>query len=1185
MDPLNTQQENQLDFYGQEPIATEPLSPPSEPFNLGTEDKIETAELKAPNVTPEQLVQEAEKPSFGETLNANVRLSVPYNTIRRTHEAIQDAFTQQLEGESAYRALDDPLMNFAHPDDRPDLSSVKSHEQLSRGILDREEQREARRIREESGFWANMGANAIANAWTFILPGLAIESQITRGAGLLYGAGAAALSAGAEAVVEQGALYGLIETQTKEETAENVAAQTIVAGLFGGTIGLAVSIPGKEALRSAGASIKGFEQQFRVNNKGIIEAVEVVDKSNGTQKYLGDITDSTEPQGTPENPFPGRTVQGEGLHQEFSIKGFGPASPFIWTGANWARNPFLLAKESPSLTVQSVANDFYTSNFRLNKTAIDGITPQPSLQEIVNRAQGETIQTSDLINKAYNEYIGLTPKTVDSPTLTGLIRAPVQQAKNQLIRPGLMSKAEFNAELYRGIVADGHDDPFISAKAKQINEQSNKVISERLKEKGYSVPDSPYGAVNHLTRRYDNVGILADQPNKVATLEGWFGETNQQIAAIRAPIRELEEKIARLEKIPQESEAAAKLKFQLEEMNAQIQRNIDEGLYDASLLVSRNGKKELGQVLTKEQIQASAYKTFLNITQTAPDILAHQTASAIKSGTSAATLTEARVLLRKDLDLLDAGFLKTDVLQNISTKNIYAHRLIAVDDWFKKAGWDGQQNQKEYLTQLITNDYKVIQQQVIDKFAKKLAENPLDAEKIRLQQGRALLKIDKRKKLDTSIALTAYERISGAYELNNGTAIRNMRVLKKWGYATQLLANIIPGSNDIVSGIANHGLANYVTKGATPYLLDLATFWKGGNARFKAQMRHFAIGIETELAINGQKMANNLEYVGSMQRIEGALDVAARAGQVAGGAALLGDWARNINARVSVGMLIRDLKAWQKGKLSNRGVRRLQDGRFDPDRLIDGQKLGDVVLNEFNTHGERIGFANLPNVQLWGNAVAQQEVERLTKNEVNRVVFAGNNPASFPQGLDPHGIGSGFFMYMGYAFQAINNFTIPFLQNIKDPEKLQGVIALLAVSALHDPIRKIVRGEELTEEDFEPKSMLLKAIQNSGLTGAVGEYFNRLNAIFDFVPSLQTNKHKYHRTLGELVIGPAGSLAENTGNVSAALINNEWNKTDTARLQKIVPLLNLIWFRSELNNYVEQLDLPKTRANARALNE
>lgn len=1384
------------------------------------EDTQQTQSVKADGVSlslefpkPEN----PETPTFSETTSAHFHTSLLYDFYRRSSELVLN----KIDEDASYRALDDPAMSLAEPDDIGELSNSKSNAQLMRGIIDRATQRQARKTIETSGLLSNMGADLIANPWMYLLPVGEVKAAFTLGKGIAIGAGKVGAVVGAQAAAVEGAIYELEETRSGEDAAISAAAQTLVAGLIGGITGGLGSIPAKEYMRSVAASLKGYYQQFRVNEKGVVEALEVVDKSSGAQKYIGDVTNLEQgrraaptpptPQGSPENPFPGRSVEGESLHQEFEFKGFGPASPFIWVGSKLARNPVLLGKTSPSLTTQAVTNDFLTSNLRLNKTAIDGITQTPSLQELMAKADAENFITTQSIKDAYARYLGVDVKPEDSRIVAGLIRVPLGKAKNKFADMGKMTEEEFNKELYRAVVTGEHDDPFISSEAARLNRESNQVISERLKEAGYSLPNSPYGAVNHLSRRYDEPGIIGDQPNKVATLKGWFSETNEQIKEIQKPINELIEK-SRLSKDAGDLQAATNLDRQIRKLKQKLQDDIIQDKYDAQLLVGDKGmswdeiqqlkslrdpieiaKKELrsaetkrknmgtlkafsgldreklsklgntyfqdaaqdirelgrkrtlsklvayksetlksiqelkiekkqilsshkkwkmtgrlegieeeltqleeqriartevlnglreglkekyisdkdfisdleiseksankaqsaqnksdlsklrnsqqeayseilkarkklqaerdkinqgvadglipdslvrvtpqgnyrlrkinkgtrklGEILTDQQLYDSAYKTFTNITRLSPDQLSNQGSSAIKRGSAGSSLTEPRVLLRQDIDLIDAGFLRTDVAQALSMKNKAASRLLVMNEWMKKVGWDGQQDQKTYLAQLVANDYKQLQQNVIDKYAKKFEKYPEKTEQLKAQQSKALNKLAKRERLDVSINETAYNRLMGTYGLKDGDTIKAMRILKKWAASTQLLANIVPTTEDFVTGIYNHGLKNYMMEGPVVYLRNLANIYKNANARVKAQIRGMGIGIESEVAVNGERINDTLGYTGPMGKIEAPLDKLAKGGQILGLAAPASDFARRINGSISVNLLIKDLQKWQAGKISRRITRRFQDGRFDPDQIIDGKRLGDLILENFNAEGEIINGGYLLNQHLWKSAAASEEVDRIVRNEVGRTIFSGNNPASFPNELDPNGIASGFFMYMGHSFSTLNNFTIPFLQNLKDPQKFQGIIAIWALASIQDPLRKMMRGEELTDDDFDPWSMTVKALQNTQLLGAVGEYFTRLNAIFDIVPSAQTNKHKWHSTLGELIMGPGGALLQNTGEVSAALINNEWNKKDQAKLPKIIPWLNMWYLRQPYQDYTEELDIPRTRANARALNE
>lgn len=1093
--------------------------------------------------------QTLEAPTFNKAFMAGIEKdSFVYNNALTGLETVRRTLMGDFD--PSFDVFQPKYLSQVDPGDYSDISLSTSENDFYRRVARINQQKAARDTAHLGSGWAALAAG-VADGITNPFYMIPIAKGFRYAAGAKsFGSGAAraipSLAGGAAA--SESLLYSQQSTRTLPEVGINIAANTVLGAILGGTGNLLRTTNAKIYKDMFSSVAEGMDVKFRLSEKGEIEGLTIIDDSVGAMSTR-EIS-----------------LEGEGLHG-FDGEGVISASaPLFWLTGKLARNPVVLGLTSKSAAVRKFTNDAYDHNFVLAKNILHGEYAQVSLQNKIDTGITDMMRMQFDVERSYYEYLG-----IDASKEASII---LQDVKSKLAnKEGRLTNSEYKSALYYAVVTgEQHADPHINSKAKHLNDTYNKPIDEELGTLGYiGLGESPYGAVNHLSRMYDNRGIMADRTNKRAWLTEKYNQTNNDIVEFTRNLRDLKESKAPKERIETEE--------------LRLQKEIDSGKFDKKYLIEEGGKLRFRKILeSRAEIEAAADDTIDTILGMSEEQLYSRMVEAMGANGANRNMLKDRVLMISDAELIKAGFLLTDINKALSAKIIRARRLIELDKYFKSRGWDGKSNQLDFLANDIRNDYRSMEAAIENKYENKI-ENASGDEKKKLEvkRGKSIIRLNKQLDRDVTNVASTYKRISGSYDRNQRAMIRTFRVLKQWAYSTQLGAALLPALQDAFSPIFRSGLKSYVEGGVLPFLLNTLKM-SNGNARFRQDARDLALGIETVIAYFGQRMPQSLDYTLPMDFLESSTDIAARAMSIFNMSSIFTDTFQAVAATATQSRLIRDLRAWKGGTLTRAAQEQLQVLRLNPDELIKvgdkNVKLGESILQQYEQHGEELSGGYLMNWHDWDHVETKRLFQSFVKKEVKSVIFSGNNIASFPQGVNPNDIGSAFLTYMGYSFNATANFLLPFAQR-PDFNKLQGLGAMTAMGMLIDPLRKIADGKD---PELEPGVLIKKGVLNAGWGGILVDGFNRINATWDFVPSLQVDKFR-DKNAGELLLGAPGSLAVDALKVAASTINGEFNEKDTKMAKGMTPLLNVIYLRQPFNAAIESLNLPKNRAQARTANE
>jgi hypothetical protein len=168
------------------------------------------------------------------------------------------------------------------------------------------------------------------------------------------------------------------------------------------------------------------------------------------------------------------------------------------------------------------------------------------------------------------------------------------------------------------------------------------------------------------------------------------------------------------------------------------------------------------------------------------------------------------------------------------------------------------------------------------------------------------------------------------------------------------------------------------------------------------------------------------------------------------------------------------------------------------------------------------------------------------------------------------------FMFHGWGFAAFNRFTVPMMQR-PDAYKLQGIIMMLGLGAMIDPLRKLANGKkaDLNDDDtWFGKSF--ETVSNSGILGHVPDILQTMNKFLGG-QLLPKTTEKFQGWNKFSVLGPAAGIAEDISIILQHSMgaDKKFTTSDAKKAIRLAPLTGSIATRGLLNQWAESLGLPE----------
>lgn len=510
--------------------------------------------------------------------------------------------------------------------------------------------------------------------------------------------------------------------------------------------------------------------------------------------------------------------------------------------------------------------------------------------------------------------------------------------------------------------------------------------------------------------------------------------------------------------------------------------------------------------------------------------------------------------------LNDARFIASDVPKAAASYARALGRHIAIGKVFKDInmleGEQGPMGMARILGEERTKIEKAINSD------KKLTEE---------QRGKELLKLDRDFRDATQFMKSMLDSFMGRTNASAST-LRVTRAIKNFAAATKLGGVPISQVTDIGAIVLKHGMWPYLRDGLKPLIQSLNGYVGGEHAEvFKRNSADALLSLQHMESGYGARYSDNLSVgdVPIATHLESALE---KVGHLSGN--FFGtNFIDNANQRVVSGIMqskiMRHMYEFKQGTLSKTDEMGLLQYGLDPkiwaDRFIENFEASSGWKEKTGAYQSKYWeWKDNEAIARMAMTIRRGVQDTIVQRGLFTSPFWTNNP-----------ILGMIFMFHGWGFSAFNRFTVPMMQR-PDAQKLQGIIMMLGLGAMIDPLRKFANGKKAdTSNDDTWFGKAFETVSNSGILGHTPDFLQTLNKFLggELLPKTTEKFQGWNKWS---VLGPAAGMLEDAATIVQHALSDDkkFTTSDAKKAIRLVPLTGALGLRGLLNHWAESLDLP-----------
>lgn len=1049
-----------------------------------------------------------------------------------------------FEDDSTLAGYEDYADAFIHSQSPLETSAIK--QRIDRQIQDRTLLAEA----GGAGFTSSLAMGIIDPinvAATFIPGGLAV-----RGGSVARTAGTLALSNAGAGVLSETALSATQETRTLTESALNVAFDATLGGVMGSAIQL-------------------------VKNRGALAA-----------KFRNDVIgeQQTQPQNIPNN-IPGDRSIGAAevfdttLEQE-AIKG----PSFVNRTMNVS--PVGRVAQSPSKIARQVNQQLAENNFTYAKNE-EGIASFGAVETAVRRFDALIYKQVESTRDYYKQYkqaartggdtrmshiefseaVGDAMRNGDQHAIPQVaeaaraIRPIVEQTKNHMVELGILREGVkvTTAESYF---------PRIYKFDKILSDRSEfkKVIADWLGETNQIAVNKAQGSLDKAVagiERAENAQPVADKLGaEIREAESWSGKKTELLSEVDKNIRLIGEKqavadeLSALRGLDKQTKKQAKRQAQLERKLSAIdgaeqtlpklQRHLeilDKPLQfrneharlsrHANSLTRFDRRRQAAmrrmEPMAREELEAAADDIINKIIGAPAGIVPGEL---IPDGlTKHAGFTKARTLNIPDERIKD--FLESDV--NYVMEN-YIRQVapeIELTKRFGRVDMDGQ-------IKAITEDYNRL-----------ISEAATPKERAKLEKRRDADLRDIRAMRDRLLGTYGAPKDPASFFVRAGRVARHVNFLRLLGGMT------ISSLPDMARPIMQHGLRSAL-KPLGKMMTDISKMRIA-----KADLREMGIGLEYALSSRSKVIADLNDPYSRRSFLERGLEWSS---QKFGNFTLMNQYTDTMkmwSGLITQSKVLNAANAVAGGKkLSKKEITKLAHIGIDESMLHR-------IADQYSRHGEDLDGLLTGHSHMWDDRVVREAFQSAILKDVRTTVITpgiGDTPLMMSSEL-----GKIVMQFKTFFFATHNRALVSGIQS-GDASFYYGALLQVGLGSLVYVLKSMMAGREI---NTDPANLVKEGLDWSGMMGWLGEPNNVLenlsggtygmSAMFGGPPA---SRYQSRNGIGAL-LGPTFDLGGDIKNITAGVLNGEFDDREVRSVRKLLPFQNLFYLAPLLNQVEEQM--------------
>lgn len=1049
-----------------------------------------------------------------------------------------------FEDDNTLAGYEDYADAFIHSQSPLETSAIK--QRIDRQIQDRKLLAEA----GGAGFTSSLAMGVIDPinvAATFIPGGLAV-----RGGSVARTAGTLALSNAGAGVLSETALSATQETRTLTESALNVTFDATLGGVMGSAIQL-------------------------VKNRGALAA-----------KFRNDVIgeQQTQPQNIPNN-IPGDRSIGAAevfdttLEQE-AIKG----PSFVNRTMNVS--PVGRVAQSPSKIARQVNQQLAENNFTYAKNE-EGIASFGAVETAVRRFDALVYKQVESTRDYYKQYkqaartggdtrmshiefseaVGDAMRNGDQHAIPQVaeaaraIRPIVEQTKNHMVELGILREGVkvTTAESYF---------PRIYKFDKILSDRSEfkKVIADWLGETNQIAVNKAQGSLDKAVagiERAENARPAAEKLGaEIREAESWSGKKTELLSEVDKNIRLIGEKqavadeISALRGLDKQTKKQAKRQAQLERKLSAIdsaeqslpklQRHLE--ILDkprqfrneyarlsrhANSLTRFDRRRQAAmrrmEPMAREELEAAADDIINKIIGAPAGIVPGEL---IPDGlTKHAGFTKARTLNIPDERIKD--FLESDV--NYVMEN-YIRQVapeIELTKRFGRVDMDGQ-------IKAITEDYNRL-----------ISEAATPKERAKLEKRRDADLRDIRAMRDRLLGTYGAPKDPSSFFVRAGRVARHVNFLRLLGGMT------ISSLPDMARPIMQHGLRSAL-KPLGKMMTDISKMRIA-----KADLREMGIGLEYALSSRSKVIADLNDPYSRRSFLERGLEWSS---QKFGNFTLMNQYTDTMkmwSGLITQSKVLNAANAIAGGKkLSKKEITKLAHIGIDESMLHR-------IADQYSRHGEDLDGLLTGHSHLWDDRVVREVFQSAILKDVRTTVITpgiGDTPLMMSSEL-----GKIVMQFKTFFFATHNRALVSGIQS-GDASFYYGALLQVGLGSLVYVLKSMMAGREI---NTDPANLVKEGLDWSGMLGWLGEPNNVLenlsggtygmSAMFGGPPA---SRYQSRNGIGAL-LGPTFDLGGDIKNITAGVLNGEFDDREVRSVRKLLPFQNLFYLAPFLNQVEEQM--------------
>lgn len=424
-----------------------------------------------------------------------------------------------------------------------------------------------------------------------------------------------------------------------------------------------------------------------------------------------------------------------------------------------------------------------------------------------------------------------------------------------------------------------------------------------------------------------------------------------------------------------------------------------------------------------------------------------------------------------------------------------------------------------------------------------------------------------------------YNVYMGTYATKNPKLSPWVRSLKNLTVSAKLGAVPIYQITELASIALKQGLMPFMANGLKPMLTSLngRLHGKEGEA-LMANAANAYVGINgvrngyAEALINADRMSHP-PYTTASESVGVATESIANMSSNLFGINTVANMNERIMANTFQSEVMQAAFAHKNGTITLKQKQKM--ARYGIQIEEDGPKF---IKGYEDSGGWEVAGGYQSNYYNWADSAASNRMSMSIRRAVKDTVLNANVFASPYWTQNP--IPGMIFMFHGWAYNALNHYTIPLMQR-PDAEAMLGIVGVVGMSMMSEPLLRLANGKEAFDNDESWFEAAFKAIDYSGLVGPYFNQFQALNAgLGNPLPGFQTERAKNFGTGlvggGGPVAGYVNDLAHSVGH----LMKNDLTENDANRFERLIPFSSAIPIRNAAKKFIGSFNLPQTRKGA-----